>query len=36
MENRIAVYHRLYVLCMAGMLPGTFTFNIFIYPVGYV
>ena len=22
MENRIAVYHRLYVLCMAGMLPG--------------
>ena len=30
MENRIAVYHRLYVLCMAGMLPGLFL-SIFLY-----
>ena len=30
MENRIAVYHRLYVLCMAGMLPGLLL-SIFLY-----
>ena len=30
MENRIVVYHRLYVLCMAGMLPGLLL-SIFLY-----
>ncbi len=30
MENRIEVYHRLYVLCMAGMLPGLLL-SIFLY-----
>ncbi len=30
MENRIAVYHRLYVLCMEGMLPGLLL-SIFLY-----
>ena len=30
MENRIEMYHRLYVLCMAGMLPGLLL-SIFLY-----